>query len=242
MKEHIYTIPINDAFNTDCECPICRFMKQEEKKIITYTLGASMMEPDERERTNEHGFCKHHFSKLLAQTNKLSLALILETHLAEIRKKMEYDSLNARYSKKNLLGKNDIISRIVEKYNSFNNGCVICDKLEDIEKKFIDNILELYKTENEFREKFKKSKGFCLPHFTLLVAMAQKVFSGESLKEFYDTAYDIEVKNLSRVQEDITWFTKKFDFRYADEDWKNSKDAVPRTIEKIIGYVDGESN
>ena len=72
--------------------------------------------------------------------------------------------------------------------------------------------------------------------------MAQKVFSGEQLKEFYDTVYDIEVKNLSRVQEDITWFTKKFDFRYADDDWKNSKDAVPRTIEKIIGYVDGGSN
>ena len=23
MKEHIYTIPINDAFDTDCECPYC---------------------------------------------------------------------------------------------------------------------------------------------------------------------------------------------------------------------------
>lgn len=242
MKEHIYTIPINDAFDTDCECPICHFMKQEEMKIITYTLGASMMEPDERERTNASGFCKHHFSKLLAQTNKLSLALILETHLTEIRKKMEYDSTNAKYSKKNLFGKNDNVSRIVDNYNSFNNGCVICDKLDDIENKFVDNILELYKTENEFQKKFERSKGFCLPHFTLLVEMAQKVFFGEKLKEFYDTVYDIEVKNLNRVQEDITWFTKKFDFRNSDADWKNSKDAVPRTTEKIIGYVDGSDN
>ena len=46
MKEKIYTIPINDAFDKNCECAVCAFMREEEKKLIDYTVGASMMEPD----------------------------------------------------------------------------------------------------------------------------------------------------------------------------------------------------
>lgn len=242
MKEHIYTIPINDAFDKECECPVCQFMMEEEKKLIDYTLGASMMEPDERERSNASGYCKHHFSLLLNQTNKLSLALILETHLAEIRKSIESDAPTVTTAKKSFFTKDDTITKTVDKYNCINNSCVICNKLDAIESKFLDNIIELYKKEDEFRNKFLNSKGFCIPHFTQLVEHAQKCLSGAKLVEFYSVLYELEIKHLKRVQEDITWFTKKFDFRYANDDWKNSRDAVPRTIEKIIGYVGGELN
>ncbi len=241
MKEHIYTIPINDSFDKDCECPICAFMKEEESKLIDYTLGASMMEPDERERSNATGYCKHHFSLLLGQTNKLSLALILETHLAEIRKCIDSTASTVVASKKPIFGKSDTVLSAVEAYNRFNNGCVICEKLKDIEDMFIDNIIELYKKEADFRSKFLSCKGFCIPHFTQLVELARKSLSGTALSEFYSALYKLEEEHLARIQEDISWFTKKFDFRYANEDWKNSRDAVPRTIEKIIGYTDGDN-
>ena len=32
------------------------------------------------------------------------------------------------------------------------------------------------------------------------------------------------------LREDVSWFCKKFDYRYADEPWKNSKDSVERAI------------
>lgn len=237
MKEHIYTIPINDAFDKDCECPVCEFMRNEENNLIDYTLGASMMEPDERERSNASGYCNHHFSMLLEQSNKLSLALILETHLAEIRKHIENDKYDVSASKKHLFGKNEVIDKAIDNYKSISNNCVICSKIQNIEDKFIDNILELYKKEDDFRNKFENSKGFCIPHFTKLLEHAQKSFSGTKLKGFIAMLYELEIKNLSRVQEDIVWFTKKFDFRFANEDWKNSRDAVPRTTEKIIGFI-----
>ncbi|MCR5734338.1 MAG: DUF6062 family protein, partial [Lachnospiraceae bacterium] len=41
--------------------------------------------------------------------------------------------------------------------------------------------------------------------------------------------------NYSRITEDITWFCDKFDYRNKDADWKNSKDAIPRTMQKIAG-------
>lgn len=237
MKEHIYTIPINDAFDTDCECPICHFIRNEESKLMDYTLGASMMEPDERQRSNASGYCKHHFSMLLEQPNKLSLALILESHLAEIRNCIENNEAVFTNTKKSFFKKDNSTEDAFKKIEKFNNGCVICDKLNDIEEKFIDNIIELYKKEDEFKTKFIDSKGFCIPHFTALIKYAYKVLSGDKLTEFYKIIFEIEKENLARVQEDITWFTKKFDFRFAKDDWKNSRDAVPRTTEKVIGYV-----
>ena len=37
---------------------------------------------------------------------------------------------------------------------------------------------------------------------------------------------------MKRVNEDISWFIDKFDYRNQDAPWKNSKDALPRGIIK----------
>ena len=34
------------------------------------------------------------------------------------------------------------------------------------------------------------------------------------------------------------WFTKKFDYRNAQEPWKNSRDALPRGMRKMTGLRD----
>ena len=36
MKEQLYTIPVNDAFAKDCECPICEMYKELEKNARLY--------------------------------------------------------------------------------------------------------------------------------------------------------------------------------------------------------------
>ena len=35
MKEQLFTIPVGDAFRTDCECPVCKLYEDLEKE---YTL------------------------------------------------------------------------------------------------------------------------------------------------------------------------------------------------------------
>ena len=42
-------------------------------------------------------------------------------------------------------------------------------------------------------------------------------------------------KNLDRMQEDVNWLIEKFDYRNAQADWKNSKDAVQRGMQKLKG-------
>ena len=45
-KEKIYTIPVNDAFQEDSECPFCAMERKLEEDAIAFTLGPSYMEDD----------------------------------------------------------------------------------------------------------------------------------------------------------------------------------------------------
>ena len=64
MKEKIYTIPVNEAFDENGECPFCTLLKKTEDEVLNYVLGPSYMEEDVREETNKVGFCKHHIIKM----------------------------------------------------------------------------------------------------------------------------------------------------------------------------------
>ena len=56
--EQLYTIPVNEAFEKGAEdetrgCPFCRLYRKLELGELDLILGASMMEPDVRKKTNE---------------------------------------------------------------------------------------------------------------------------------------------------------------------------------------------
>ena len=48
MKEKIYTVPVNDAFALDSECPICSMFEKLENDAVEYAMGPSYMEDDIR--------------------------------------------------------------------------------------------------------------------------------------------------------------------------------------------------
>ena len=58
-----FTIPVNEAFeasaaDASCGCPFCALYRKLEEDELDLILGASMMEPDIRIKTNEAGFCR----------------------------------------------------------------------------------------------------------------------------------------------------------------------------------------
>ena len=46
---------------------------------------------------------------------------------------------------------------------------------------------------------------------------------------------------LETLQTDVSWFCRKFDYRYQDEPWNNSKDAVERTIRFLRSDLHNQS-
>ena len=227
MKEQIYTIPINEAFDEKTFCPLCQIQKRLEKEAVEYELGPAMMEPDHRVLSNEKGFCARHLGMMFEKSEKLPLSLVLDTHLKEVRKKLERLDTGKKKLFKGSDDKNEISSVL--------NSCVICEKLEKTMDRYARVLIDMWKDEREFTEKFENSKGFCLKHFEGLYSLSNSA-------EFKKALSEKELKELSSLQEDIHRFTLKFDYRNRDMEWGSAKDAPKRTVEALVGYINNENN
>ena len=238
MKEKIYTIPLTESLEQDSECPFCYIEKKLEADAVNYALGAAMMEPDYRIVSNEKGYCNKHFSMMLAAPNKLSLALVLETHFNEVIESLEAkeNCLNSNVKSSLFKSKNAISpSRcIAETTDKICSSCVICDKVNNHMERYIDTFFYLWEKESDFREKVKNSKGFCLEHFSKLCSKSENHLKNQN--EFLREIYSLELNNLKRIYEDIHKFTLKFDYRNKDMEWGSAIDAPIRACEKLQGY------
>lgn len=240
MKEKIYTIPITESYEQDSECPFCFLEKKLENEAVDYALGAAMMEPDYRLVSNDKGYCSKHFAQMFASPNKLSLALILDTHLEEVIKKLASAEsfVNGAGSKKGGLFRKSAPpssdSELVKTTAALQSSCVICDKLNETISRYTEVFFYMWEKDAAFREKVLSSKGLCLKHFGMLTEKARDCL--KSPDEFIKPMYNLEMKNLNRIKEDIHKFTLKFDYRNKDMPWGTAEDAPIRTIEKLRGY------
>lgn len=242
MKEQIYTIPINEAVQADTECPFCMLYRKCEDEAVDYVLGAAMMEPDFRIESNEKGYCNKHFEMMLKKPNKLSLALVMETHLAEIEKSLhEFEkAIGAlKGEKKGLFKKGNsgqIASEMAAMLKKNEESCIICDKINYTMGRYISVFADMWCTEPEFRKKVEASKGFCLPHMRMLLEASERL-SERDRNKFMVFLYEKQKAELARITEDVHKFTLKFDYRNKDMDWGSAADAPLRSIEKVAGAV-----
>lgn len=246
MKETIYTIPINEAYEMDCECPLCHLEKQLEKDAVEYALGPAMMEPDFRINSNDKGFCNRHFDALFHSEKKLPLALMLDTHLEEVQNKLNSFSplkKSLKAEKKGLFKKSntkDELSPLKNMCEQLQKTCVVCEKVNQTMERYADTLLYMWAKDDEFKFKLENSKGVCMKHFNLLLERATAELKDGDARKFIATLMEKEEKELSRIKEDIHKFTLKFDYRNKDMEWGTAKDAPIRTIEKLSGYIDNE--
>lgn len=54
-------------------------------------------------------------------------------------------------------------------------------------------------------------------------------------EEFYDKFLPLMTSNMERIYDDLSWFIEKYDYKNRDADWKDSKDAVQRGMQKLKG-------
>lgn len=238
MREQLHTIPVNDAFDLGGECPICNMIDELETKAIDFTMGPSYMEDDVRGETSKTGFCQKHMGQLYKNQNRLGLSLIIKSHMDRVIKEVEKLSKNnARIPTPSLFKKQVDNSGVAAYMKHLNESCYICDKVNRTFDRYIATVFYLYRQEEMFRKKFRECQGFCNQHYGLLYKQAPKNLSGEQLKDFCKELNSLYLDNMKRVREDLEWFINKFDYRYADEPWKNSKDALQRSINKTNSII-----
>lgn len=221
--EQIYTIPVNEAFEASaadhsCGCPMCAIYRKLEENELELILGASMMEPDVRIKTNQQGFCRLHYDLMFVRKNRLGMALTLESHLKELQGDL----------KEGILGQAG--SRPAKRIQALEEDCYICTRIDYHFEHMVETAVVLWETDEDFPAKLAAQPYFCLPHYHALLAYAQKRFGKKKLAMFVKACGDVVNGYLATLTEDVSWFCKKFDYRYDAEPWYNSKDAVERAI------------
>lgn len=247
MKYHIDTIPVWDALKLGGECPLCTLENNMEKSYVDSFLGASVMEPDTRVEVNKKGFCPNHFLMLFNAQNRLGLALMAHTYLKEIRKKFEKQSaklLNdgsksslspaAFFPSKN---KSNTLSEFTRQIKVQNSDCIICDRMQNSLNRYAYTFLHLWNTDAEFKSVLCSSKGFCLPHLAITIDIASETITSKKQTEWINDMLPLTTNVLKQLEDDLHWFTQKFDYRNQDKPWGNSKDALPRVIQKLTGKI-----
>ncbi len=241
MKEQLYTIPLNDAVNAQDECPFCFIERNIEQDMLDFVLGSgsSYMEADIRDMTDRTGFCRDHFRKMFDYGNTLGNAWILKTHymrvIGEMRREFS-DFKPGRSSLKNKLMKNASEGNAVSMWvRQKEASCYICKQYKETYARYMDTFFYLYKNDEEFRKKIRESKGFCLPHFGDLCEAADSKLPDKEKESFYTTIFALMESNMDRVAGDVAWMVEKFDYKNKDADWKNSKDAIQRGMQKLKG-------
>lgn len=229
--EQIYTIPVNEAFEASaadktCGCPICALYRKLEADELSIILGASMMEPDIRIQTNKKGFCSKHYSKMLKMSNRLGMALILESHLDEVRA-----SLENRSALPFLQSKDKPLQAMAE----LEKSCYICERIENNMQHMIETAVILWDRDPDFKIKLKNQPYFCLPHYRRLLEYAKSRLSKKAFADFSLELSSVQSAYSEELSGDVSWFCKKFDYRYENEPWGNSKDAIERAIKFLNG-------
>lgn len=221
MRESILTIPINEVFEPQEGCPICAMRNILEQRCVEYIMGAAMMEPDVRIETNAQGFCYTHLEQMKKCKNRLSLALMLQTHL----KKLDFDT----FEHKSLFSGKGSKQR---KISQVNTSCFVCSKIDWGMERFMVTLFEMYAKDKSFRQLFSKQEYICLPHYELLLALSDEKLDKPTAKEF-DKACATLVKNyLKTLCDDVSHYCDMYDYRNTgkDADWGNSKDSIERAI------------
>ncbi|MBR2781957.1 MAG: hypothetical protein IKE00_01305 [Oscillospiraceae bacterium] len=243
MKEQIYTIPLNESFDSGDECPFCFLERNVERSAINYAVGpeASYMESDVRGLTNEQGFCTHHMKSLYDYGNSLGSALILQSYykllMDDFRDQLEHFDQPAKRGlfSKSKQNSDDTTPPLVKWSRRRQSTCYVCGKIESNMQRYYETFFMMSKTE-DFRRKVESSKGFCMRHFGELVASAQSNLPNGQREWFYQTVFSLMKDNMDRVKADLDDFVGMFDYHQQNTIMPaNTRDALSRSMQKLKG-------
>ncbi len=224
MRESILTIPISEILEPKDGCPICRMRNMLESRTIEYIMGAAMMEPDVRIETNRAGFCHIHFQQMLKQKNRLSLALMLQTHLEEVDRQI--------FTRKKLFEPKNLKQK---KLSEINSTCFVCEKVDWGMERLMKTFFEMY-SHADIKKLMSEQECICLPHYDMLLSLAPTYLQKGELDSFNELIGELTKNYIKQLYDDVSHYCSMYDYRNTgkDADWGNSKDSIERAIQFLV--------
>lgn len=236
MQAHLDTIPVLEAMEQETDCPLCYLYAKVEASEVERALGGSVMEPDQRIRVNQTGFCKRHHQLLFQQNNRLGHALMTDTHAKETLQRLEkVRRALPDGERKGFFAKPAGVDAVRATLLALTSHCVLCENVEGHMARYLYTFVHLWAKDADFRAKWEAAKGVCLPHALALVETAQKELHGDRQNGFCRSLLSLVTESLQTEEKELEWFTLKFDYRNQDKPWGNSKDALERTANRLRG-------
>jgi len=226
MRESLLTIPVNEVFEPKEGCPICRMRDTVEEHISEYIMGAAMMEPDVRQETNKMGFCLVHYPMLAKQGNRLSLSLMLNSHLTEVRSNV-FESKNIFASK-------------AKRADKLEHTCFVCSKVDWGINHMLKTVYTLFEKERVFRELFAAQEYYCLPHYHLLAAKSEQL-SKNSRPEFLKVLNNVVKDYAKQLNINVAEFCDSFDYRNAGKLHSPEMEHVRTSPQKAVQFLTGRN-
>jgi len=213
-------IPLYEVFEKyKGGCPICKIIKDEEKSYCEHLFEDEVLKnPEMYVKIREANFCHYHLELLNNSYDKLGLAIALKANIS--------------YKLQQITDKSKSLKK--KRGKETKNKCLICDYLSERDKYHMHILIDILHADKDFAERHIEGLSrLCFHHLNMLMETAKDV-TPQIEKIFKINEAAIE-KNIN----DLEWFITKFDYRFQDEPWYESKDSIERALKLLQGgYYD----
>ena len=214
MRVQLDTIAVWDAIKSGGECFLCSLKKQAETRSVKFYLGPSVMNPETRVQ---------------------GMALMSDTYLHETRESLEKAMkgiLDAKAGRK----VDKAVAAFQQAVEKRQPQCLVCRQVEEHDIRYTYTTAYLYGHDPDFQKALQEGKGFCLPHYQMLLVWSKEALDAENRKRFVTDLTEVELRNLERLQDDVLWQTQKFKAENFDKPWNGCEDAQKRVVGKLGGF------
>lgn len=220
---------IKRAIGGEEECFLCRLEEEIESKYVNDYLSELVMDSAARQKIIESkGFCNYHFYKLLTAASKPASS---DGHGIALINKSIIEALLRDFHKQKVLQVSSC-----DKMLATENSCPICVYIAQFSERYANKILELISSENEeILNNLKKSRGFCIPHFVMLIhKTAVLPFQNQKI---VNTLTELEEKNLRSLHSELAEYIRRQSYEFSEKDRAAIASIVTRSVKKISGRL-----
>ena len=218
---------VHDAYQRGGECPLCDLEEAAEQTYLRSFHHSRVMEPSVRVQTNKEGFCAEHLRKLYAGENKLGIGLVIHTRLQHVADELA-DILGKIGGKRG-------VPRAAERVHALEESCFLCRLMSQDRQRYAFTILYLWTRDPDFPAVFRASRGFCLPHFRLMLEEGQRAMRADRLQRWLAEAGPLMQESFRTLERDLRAFTQLHRAENSSLGTDAERTALARTLQKLAG-------